>query len=1568
MALTTFKGDMLRHSINEGDLCNVVRLLENGNINLEERDAEGHTYLMLAAEQGELNIVRELLDANMDVNDVDNENWTALLYAAKEGHLEIVIEILEKDAALDHRDLCGWTSLMWACYHGHLTIVRELLQKGSNCNIKAEYNMTCLAWAAGRGYEEIVRELLTYGAKVNATDKYGTTSLVWGARKGYMPIVELLLENGSDVDITGMNSWTALLVATRGGFAEIVHKLLEKDPHVNAVDKDGFTALAIAAKEGYTEIAQALIAKGAYVNLTDRAGDTILMHAVKGGHSDVVKILLSKHADVDVAGAEGKTALYWGVDKGHNDIVKQLLALDPDLEICNKDGDTPLLKAVRHRNEGCVMMLLEKGAKVSAVDKKGDTALHIALRARSKRITEMLLRNPKNSQLLYKANKGGETPYSIDAYYQKGILTQIFGHRNLNANDAENLLGYEIYSSALADVLSEPSLSMPITVGLYAKWGSGKSFLISKLQKEMKSFTQQNEGANFHFTKTAFIFLLLINTIIGFILSMIFNWIVGLTSGIGLFLLQLGILGTLWYWASRYPSKFAVRLARLCEQQVQNLDMLLYVLFWNPRKLTVTEVPRVRFLFSDCTRLTSVGGEKSLAAMIGTLSESAERAYGVIVTRLFRVVKNQAYKKGKGKFKTVCCIPYFVIIHFILICFCTSLYLLVKNGTADTSINVAMITLSSIVVLSFIMNVHTWGRALISLTISQKKRVQRAADQLDHLKMDGFMQKLKYEVDLLSKMVLCLDSFTGTQTRLVVIVDGLDSCEQGKVLNVLDTVKTLFSDDHSPFITILAVDPHIIIKGIEQNLRVSVLDSNVNGYDYLRNIVHLPFFLQSQGLRVQKRDSVVFSSLSTVDYGESPGKFKHTDSVISNHTSENKMKKIKQWRTASLQLSNTTTSTFDLSHTLVKNDYFSDINPRSMRRLLNIVAVTGRLLRAYSIDFSWYRLAAWINLVEQWAYHISWVILEFEDTENMDDSTTLISIYRKIVHKIPTSRDIEPLLEIDKDVRKMEVFLASTNRNSPLLNVGDLRKFLPCTINLDPYLRKLIREMKKNMDLQRSEYSFNSIYPPGPSPASSMIGPRGETELNTPNRGLYSSLHPSSGSITNRYNMTPVTQSGPMAYTSMLAAHTVPQYMISPTGVPLTLHPNIPRFPSILPKKTSSKRLSTYSIEEVCELLTKIQGVDAERLKHYSKVIAENNISGLVLLTCDLDELKVVLVMRFGDWQLFRSMIQELREQELSQPPSPTYRQRNNETLANTNRTTANQYSLPKSKASDPTLARHRDSDPINEAEEESSFKNDDITDSLLSPPPSANNAMKRNDSIFAQMDMEFGMLREAMEEFTETSMDDNRNMIDVSSDVFIHDDQKSLSSSSAAMKMSTSLPQCAVEIETEADDNKTDSVPATSSFYLEDTDDSLDLTDSAPLLQQASGDDTFSTETSIPTSHSLGQLSNRTFSTPSLKLSRSKEPAVEPSTKRPVVMKISQFIDTADPNIVPTMISMQDLHPQPPALQSSIVQFVQESLAQSKSDRHQNTQTQGTSRKKSRSGPTEGGPGALPSDTPEML
>lgn len=52
-----------------------------------------------------------------------------------------------------------------------------------------------------------------------------------------------------------------------------------------------------------------------------------------------------------------------------------------------------------------------------------------------------------------------------------------------------------------------------------------------------------------------------------------------------------------------------------------------------------------------------------------------------------------------------------------------------------------------------------------------------------------FVQVLKCEVELMARMAKTIDSFTQNQTRLVVIIDGLDACEQDKVLQMLDTVR-----------------------------------------------------------------------------------------------------------------------------------------------------------------------------------------------------------------------------------------------------------------------------------------------------------------------------------------------------------------------------------------------------------------------------------------------------------------------------------------------------------------------------------------------------------------------------------------------------------------------------------------------------------------------------------------------------------------------------------------------------------------------------------------------------------
>jgi len=71
------------------------------------------------------------------------------------------------------------------------------------------------------------------------------------------------------------------------------------------------------------------------------------------------------------------------------------------------------------------------------------------------------------------------------------------------------------------------------------------------------------------------------------------------------------------------------------------------------------------------------------------------------------------------------------------------------------------------------------------------------------------------------------------------------------------------------------------------------------------------------------------------------------------------------------------------------------------------------------------------------------------------------------------------------------------------------------------------------------------------------------------------------------------------------------------------------------------------SVDDVVNLLGCISGLNRRFLPTYSERLVDNNITGTVLLSCDLHELKPVLQMSFGDWELFRSVIESLRLKEV---------------------------------------------------------------------------------------------------------------------------------------------------------------------------------------------------------------------------------------------------------------------------------------------------------------------------------
>ncbi|XP_053314819.1 kinase D-interacting substrate of 220 kDa [Spea bombifrons] len=1275
--------------VEEGNMAAVKTLLEKCK-DVDERNENGQTALMLAAEQGNLEIVQELLRkrANCNVEDVDN--WTALISAAKEGHLDIVRELLNNNANLEHRDMGGWTALMWASYKGCTEVVELLLEKGANPNITGlQYSVYPIIWAAGRGHSDIVRLLLQYGAKVNCSDKYGTTPLVWAARKGSLESVKSLLQMGADVDQEGANSMTALIVAVRGGYTDTVKEILNRNPNVNLTDKDGNTALAIAAKEGHTEIVQDLLDAGTYVNIPDRNGDTVLIGAVRGGHVEIVRALLHKYADIDIRGQDNKTALYWAVEKGNAVMVRDILQCNPDTEISTKDGDTPLIKATKMRNIEVVELLLDKGAKVSAVDKKGDTALHIAIRGRSRKLAELLLRNPKDGRLLYRPNKAGETPYNIDCSHQKSILTQIFGARHLSPTESDgDMLGYDLYSSALADILSEPTMQPPICVGLYAQWGSGKSFLLKKLEDEMKTFAGQQIEPLFQFSWLIVFLIVLLCSTLGLLLAFTVDTKLGISVALGLLAL-LYIFFTVIYFGGRQEGEnwnwawvLSTRLAR----QIGYLELLLKLMFVNPPELPeqTTKALPVRFLFTDYNRLSSVGGETSMAEMIATLSDACEREFGFLATRLFRVFKTEE-TQGKKKWKKTCCLPSFVIFIFIMACIFAGVILLAifKVDQKNMTVNAVLIAVACVVGLVLILNCRTWWQVMDSVLNSQRKRLHSAASRLHRLKSEGFMKVLKCEVELMAKMAKTIDSFTQNQTRLVVIIDGLDACEQDKVLHMLDTVRILFSK--GPFIAIFASDPHIIIKAINQNLNSVLRDSNINGHDYMRNIVHLPVFLNSRGLSSAKKLCVAAVTNGDLPYLENAGGHEDSDRRVSQNSlaevakigSKTALNRRDTYRRRQMQRTITRQMSFDLTKLLVTEDWFSDISPQTMRRLLNIVSVTGRLLRANQINFNWDRLASWINLTEQWPYRTSWIILYLEETEGVPDQSTLKTIYERISKNIPTTKDVEPLLEIDGDIRSFEVFLSS---RTPVLVARDVNTFLPCTVNLDPKLREIIadvRAAREQMNIGGFPYPPLPLQEAPPRPVSVFSQPSSVCSSASFNgafpAGVMSPQPPSS------YYSGMTGPQHPFYNRPFFAPHVyMPRYYFGNPQQPMSrpcVKPNMSRDQSnglgvieedsaeAVPSPTQSlpgpgsvaaahpSALGFMNVDAVCEKLKQIDGIDQGMLAQYTATVRKANINGRVLQQCSMDELKKEMNMNFGDWHLFRGALQEMRNSEIQMHP-----------------------------------------------------------------------------------------------------------------------------------------------------------------------------------------------------------------------------------------------------------------------------------------------------------------------------
>jgi ankyrin repeat protein len=122
-------------------------LLASSQVNVEARNAQDESPLMMAALNGNLEAVKALLARDADVN---KTGWAPLHYAASAGsrqHVAIIALLLENHAYIDATSPNGTTPLMMAAQYGSNEAVQLLLDEGADPTLKNQLGLTAADFA-----------------------------------------------------------------------------------------------------------------------------------------------------------------------------------------------------------------------------------------------------------------------------------------------------------------------------------------------------------------------------------------------------------------------------------------------------------------------------------------------------------------------------------------------------------------------------------------------------------------------------------------------------------------------------------------------------------------------------------------------------------------------------------------------------------------------------------------------------------------------------------------------------------------------------------------------------------------------------------------------------------------------------------------------------------------------------------------------------------------------------------------------------------------------------------------------------------------------------------------------------------------------------------------------------------------------------------------------------------------------------------------------------------------------------------------------------------------------------
>ncbi|KAM4593508.1 NTPase KAP family P-loop domain-containing protein 1 isoform 1-T2 [Odontesthes bonariensis] len=486
----------------------------------------------------------------------------------------------------------------------------------------------------------------------------------------------------------------------------------------------------------------------------------------------------------------------------------------------------------------------------------------------------------------------------------------------------------------------------------------------------------------------------------------------------------------------------------------------------------------VRFIYVHFSAWHFAGSDLLWAGIVIRLIQAMQMSFGKFQLALYNVaqhneedeIKKKVVKDGPNDWdsKKICCCPLWLLVPFFLMLPVIILVLLLvygfskgealpgdgkneTNGHVDAFEGLFLASLG-VPALSALKFIFQMGKNLI---FSQDLNIRRTMDNERISSQLGFMNEVRKEIWFLSRFVQFMEVFERRRIRIVLKITNLDRCTPKKITAVLEAIDILLSDEEGPFISILAVNPDVLLEKV--NFADGCFCKEDRAYALLNRIVTLAFTVPPLSENLKRN---LFYSLTD----------KHRKKRSSADTS---VLEIVLEPSASYPLINRNTAALDVKeenlfkHILAiserkLNKYMLD-DAISMRRVINSVRVTVIIMMALKGKLSRpENIAAWVVLANQWPCRLSWIIQCVEDAKQRaaidgknahgDHSQSLWEVFNESREELYVmGAQIEDLLEQDGDPEMFEELLKDDNFE---FTVNSLATFQVGMVNLDQSIKR----------------------------------------------------------------------------------------------------------------------------------------------------------------------------------------------------------------------------------------------------------------------------------------------------------------------------------------------------------------------------------------------------------------------------------------------------------------------------------------------------------------------------------